>query len=350
MGDFINKLLEETELTKLPSLPHVLIKLLSACQKESACMDTLVEIINKDASLSAKVLAVANSPVYGKSHELTSLKQILLFLGLDTIKSIAITASVQQFFSRYSKEKSRFLKSFWEHTLYTAIVAKSLAKLTGYKNPEEAYLAGLLHDIGKLVFENYSQHEYSELLKDTSSDQRLKLEYEKYNITHDLIGARLLEIWGVNDVISDAIKYHHARVTDILEAHQLVKIIHLANNMAPDKSFTNETVMEYSNRLFDLSDAVLMEILDKAKDEVKKIAASLDIDIGDINANLKTDEDKQILLAQKIRDISLTQGSMQLLREEAEGVDYSAIQKTTIILFGLHKSCLFLYSEEENVL
>ena len=350
MGDIINKLLEETELTKLPSLPHVLIKLLSACQTDTTSIDTLVEIINKDASLSAKVLAVANSPVYAKSRKLTSLKQILLFLGIDTIKSIAITASVQQFFSRYSKEKSRFLKNFWEHTLYTAIVAKSLAKLTSYSNPEEAYLAGLLHDIGKLVFENYSQHEYSELLTNTSSDERLRLEYEKYNITHDLIGARLLEIWNVTDVISEAIKYHHAKTEDIIEAHQLVKIIHLANNMSSDKFLSNKTVVEYSFRLFDLSDSVLMEILKNAKDEVKKIAASLDIDIGDINANMKTDEDTQILLAQKIRDISLTQGSMQLLKEDVEGVDYSVIQKTTIILFGLHKSCLFLYSDEDNVL
>ncbi|MDH5370853.1 MAG: HDOD domain-containing protein, partial [Gammaproteobacteria bacterium] len=93
MGDIINKLLEEIELTKLPSLPHILIKLLNACQQDTACFDTLAEIITKDAALSAKVLSVANSPVYGKSHEFTSLKQILLFLGLDTIKSIAITAS-----------------------------------------------------------------------------------------------------------------------------------------------------------------------------------------------------------------------------------------------------------------
>ena len=350
MGDFINKLLEETELTKLPSLPHVLIKLLSACHNDTASIDSLVEIINKDASLSAKVLAVANSPVYGKSHEITTLKQTLLFLGLDTIKSIAITASVQQFFSRYSKEKSRFLKNFWEHTLSTAIVAKSLAKLTAYSNPEEAYLAGLLHDIGKLVFENYSQHEYSNLFTNHSSEERLHLEKEKYNISHDEIGARLLVIWSVSDVISDAIKYHHAKTSDILEAHQLVKIINLANSMASDPLMNKETVLEYSHRLFDLSDSVLLDILKKAKDEVKKMAASMDIDIGDINANMKTDEDKQILLAQKIRDISLAQGSMQLLKEDTGGVDYSAIQKTTIILFGLHKSCLFLYSEEENML
>lgn len=351
MGDIINKLLEETELTKLPSLPHVLIKLLDACQQDTACFDTLAEIITKDAALSAKVLSVANSPVYGKNRELTTLKQSLLFLGLDTIKSIAITASVQQFFSRYSKEKSRFLKGFWEHTLFTAIVAKSLAKLTSYHNPEEAYLAGLLHDIGQLIFENYSQHEYSMLVyTDTSSEDLLKREHEKYETTHDTIGARLLEIWGVSDVISDAIKYHHAETTDILEAHQLVKIINLSNSITTNNHVNEEVLLNYSHRLFDLSDSVLMDILNKAKTEVKTIAASMEIDIGNTEMSSSNDEDKQIQLAQQIRDISLTQGSMQLLTEDIKGIDYSAIQKSTMILFGLDKSCLFLFDDNRNSL
>ena len=351
MGDIINNLLEETELTKLPSLPHILIKLLNACQQDTACFDTLADIINKDATLSAKVLSVANSPVYGKSHELTSLKQILLFLGLDTIKSIAITASVQQFFSRYSKEKSRFLKGFWEHTLYTAIVAKSLAKLTSYHNPEEAYLAGLLHDIGKLIFENYSKHEYSSLVyTDNSSEELLKRENEKYNITHNDIGAHLLEMWGVTDVICDAIKYHHASTSDILEAHQLVKIIHISNSITTNSYINKEALLNYTNRLFDLSDSVLSDILNNAKAEVKKIAASMEIDIGNIASSENSDEEKQIQLAQEVRNISLTQGSMQLLSENVEGIDYSAIQKSTMILFGLDKSCLFLYDEDTNTL
>ena len=351
MGDIINKILEETELTKLPSLPHVLIKLLNACQQDTACFDTLVEIITKDAALSTKVLSVANSPVYGKSHKLTSLKQILLFLGLDTIKSIAITASVQQFFSRYSKEKSRFLKGFWEHTLYTAIVAKSLAKLTSYNNPEEAYLAGLLHDIGKLIFENYSQQEYSVLVyTDNSSKELLKRESEKYNITHDEVGARFLEIWGVTDVISDAIKYHHAKTSDILEAHHLVKIINLANSITTNNHINKDVLLDYSYHLFDLSDSVLMNILNEAKVEVKKTAISMDIDIGNIQSEENNDEQKQVQLAHEVRNISLTQGSMQLITEDVDGIDFGAIQKSTKILFGLDKSCLFLYDENSNAL
>lgn len=351
MGKTISNFLEETECTKLPSLPHVLIKLLKACHTDTACFDTLAEIISKDAILSAKVIAVANSPVYGNDCDLSSLKQILLCLGFDMIKSIAITASIQQFFSSYSKEKSRFLKNFWKHSLYTAIVAKSLAKLTSYNTPEEAYLAGLFHDVGKLIFENHSQQDYSVLVdNNTSTEELLKSELEKFSITHDKIGAQVLEVWGLPDVISEAVKYHHALNKDVLEAHHLVKITNLSSYLTSHKNINSDDLYEYSRTLFELSDSVLMDVLNDAKAEVKKVTASMEIAIGGIELEQNDSEEKQIQLAQKIRNISLTQGSIQLLKENVDGIDYSAIQKSSMILFGLDKSCLFLYDENYNTL
>ena len=345
------KLLEEAERTKPPSLPHVLIKLLKACHKDTACFDTLAEIILKDAVLLAKVLSVANSPVYRKTTNPGSLKSILASLGQDMIKSIAITASVQQFFSSYSKEKSRFLKSFWEHSLYTAIVAKSLAEMTFYHNPEEAYQAGLLHDVGKLIFENHAKEDYSVLVDaNVPVNELLKTEQEQFDITHDEIGAQLLEKWGLPDVISEAVKYNHSGNMDIVEAHPLVKIINLSSYMTTNDKLSPDELNNYAKTLFALSDSALMDLIINAKDEVKKIAATMAIDIGNIDPDQDNSEEKQIQLAQEIRNISLTQGAMQLLTEDVEGIDYSAIQKSTMILFGLDKCCLFLYDGDNNTL
>ena len=345
------KLLEEIELTGLSSLPHVLIKLLDACHEDSACFDTLTDIISKDAALSARILSVANSPVYGKAGKLTTYKQVLLYLGLDTIKSIAITSSVQQFFSYYSKEKNRFLKNFWKRTLFTAIVAKSLAKLTSYGNPEEAYLAGLLHDLGQLIFESYSKNQYSELVHlSESGEALLKSEFEKYNISHDEIGAQLLELWGLPEAISEAVKYHHAASEDVLEANHLVKIINLANKLTANDQLKLDELIGYEHRLFDLSDAVLRDVLNKAEAEVYQVAASLEIDIGDTQDSDINDEEKHIQLAKSIRDVSLTQGALQFLPGTSVADDFSSIPKSAMILFGLNQSCLFLYDADKNVL
>lgn len=108
MRDKATILLEDIEANKLPSLPHVLVKLLHACRDEDICFDTLSDIISQDAALCSKVIKAANSPVYGRSRNLESLKHILMFLGQDTINSIAITASIKQFFSEYSNQKTSF--------------------------------------------------------------------------------------------------------------------------------------------------------------------------------------------------------------------------------------------------
>ena len=339
------KSLEDPEVNKLPSLPHILIKLLKACRDDEVCFDTISEIISKDAALSTKVISVANSPVYGHARHLSSLKHIIMFLGLDTIKSVAITASVKQFFSRYSSEKSQFLKQFWKHSLYSATLASELAKLTNYKYTEEAYFAGLLHDIGKLVLENKADFEYSKLPHGVGlAKDLLQLEQEKFSITHDHLGSILLEKWGINETISDAVRYHHADTDDIQDAHHLVKIINLANILATDLT-EEQNIIKFTCalQLFDLSETIIQRLIENAKIKVNEVAVSMDIDIG--SSHSEKDEEKQVQLAKEVRDIALIRGSQLLQQPEDDHSTYTSIQKSLMILFGIQTSLFFTYDK-----
>lgn len=344
MREIATKLLEETEVNKLPSLPHVLIKLLSACRDEDVSFDTVTDIINKDAGLCAKVISVANSPVYCHTRNLTSFKHTLMYLGLDTIKSIAITASVQQFFSKYSSHKSKFLKDFWKHALSCAVIARSLAKLTSYKCAEEAYLAGLLHDIGKLVLENNAHFDYSKIdHANHPSEELLLIEKQHFNISHDELGGMLLTRWDITDSISDAAKFHHADIEGIQEAHQLTKIINLANKLALNTTEQNNSPFEYAHRLFDISESLINDMVSNANEEVSKVARSLNIDIGN-------DDNKQIELAQEVRDIAYSEGSDLPLEENENNSIYASIQKCTMLLLGIRKSIVFTYDKNNNTI
>ena len=117
MHESARKLLEKGDTDKLPSLPHVLLKFLEACHSDTFSFEELSQIINKDTALCARVIAVANSAIYGRRRNLDSLERVLILLGVSTIKTIAITSSVQQFFSRFSTRRTRFLKNFWHHAL-----------------------------------------------------------------------------------------------------------------------------------------------------------------------------------------------------------------------------------------
>lgn len=341
MRDIAVKLLEEVEANKLPSLPHILIKLLQACREEDVCFDTLSELISQDASLCTKVIKAANSPVYGRARNLNSLKHTLLFLGLDTIKSIAITASIKQFFSEYSSQKTSFLKNFWYHSLTCATIARSLAELTSYPYIEEAYIAGLLHDIGKMMLEPMMDADYKSMDHGGyAAEQILNSEKEAFGLSHSELAAILLEKWNLPDVVCDAVRYHHAPLDNIQQAHHLSKIINLANLLASDlqeSQLSQQT--EAAIKLFDLSAPIIEKLVQQSKDKSRSIALSMDIDIGDSEASHQQDELKQIELAQEVRDNSLVISGQNAIKTGTNEI-YKSIQKSISLLLGINESLI----------
>ncbi len=342
MRDIAVKLLEEVETNKLPSLPHVLVKLLQACREEIVCFDTLSDLIGQDASLSARVIKAANSPVYGRARNLNSLKHTLLFLGLDTIKSITITASIKQFFSEYSAQKTSFLKDFWQHSLSCANIARGLAELTSYPYVEEAYLSGLLHDIGKLLLEPKMDASYKKLDHGgLNSNEILQSEKQQFGMNHTELAALLLEKWHLPDVVCDAVRYHHAPLDDIQQAHHLARIINLANLLTTDNHQQhNPTRLEAAIKLFDLSESIVNKLVTQANDKTRDIAASMEIDIGESEGSQAKDELKQIELAQEVRDNALVLAGQIGIHPHHDNL-FQSIQQSMALLFGF-SHCLVL--------
>ncbi|MCK4728149.1 MAG: HDOD domain-containing protein, partial [Desulfobacterales bacterium] len=137
--------------TNLPSLPHILVKLIEVCNREPDTIKEISQIIDKDVSLSARLLRLVNSVYYCLPNRVTGIDHALLLLGTNAVKNIAVSASVFQAFDQ-ARDSSVFrLKLFWWHSLMCATLAKLIAEKISYPAPDEAFLSGLLHDIGKLV-------------------------------------------------------------------------------------------------------------------------------------------------------------------------------------------------------
>ena len=218
---------------KLPVIPQVLLKLIEACHKTNVSFEELSGLIKKDAALSSKVIAVANSPLYAQWRDAKDFNQLLVVLGLKTIKTIAITAAVHQFFSEFDGKADRFINSFWQTSLACAHTAKSLARLTGFESEDEAYLAGLLHKIGQLVLLRESPDDYSQLLLNTKADSSLDAgERELFGTTSTEVGAVLIDSWGLDSFLSDAILYQREPANLILDTSRLVKLINLSHKLS----------------------------------------------------------------------------------------------------------------------
>ncbi|MBW1740551.1 MAG: HDOD domain-containing protein, partial [Deltaproteobacteria bacterium] len=128
-GKFFNSV--ET-LRNLPTLPHILLKLIEACRKEPDTIKDISQIINKDASLSARFMRLVNSVYYGLPNRVTSIDQALILLGTNAIRNIAISASVYQAFDQAKGNSAFRLKLFWWHSLMCATLSKLIARKTSY--------------------------------------------------------------------------------------------------------------------------------------------------------------------------------------------------------------------------
>jgi signal transduction histidine kinase/HD-like signal output (HDOD) protein len=359
MRDKAKKLLQKTDVDKLPSLPHILLNLLRICQDESISYSQIADILRKDPALYVKTLSIYNRSGFHLSSS-EQLEQVLQRLSIDTIKSIAVTSTVQQFFSRNNQERTEFIKQYWYHTLLCATIAKSIAKHCQYKYPEEAYTAGLVHDIGQLMLENTYPDKYTTTFAQLSEDDFFHdLEHEEFGTTHQHVGAELLLKHGSNSFLSDAVLYHHEPVENILDAHPLVKITNVANQLSND-DFKEEDihVFEAAEQLFGLSRELVLEILEESKQQVKHSASEFEIDFevdgidGDTARQIVSREQfKHVQLAEQVRNIAMLDGLHQhLSRIEGKEALLKAIKQHIGMLFGISHSILFLYEKTDNTI
>lgn len=339
----------DIDINKLPTLPHVLLVFLDAAHTEVMSFDSLSDLIKKDASLCARILTVANTAHYSGQGKFLSFERVLVMLGLQTIKTIAITASIQQFFSRFDSASVRRQKVFWRDSLTCAQLASSLARLTGYVCEEEAYLAGLIHNIGSLVFSNNYPEKYATLADMAESEAQLAaLECESFGGTRYQAGAWIVASWDMESFVADAVLYQNETVSSLHGAHHLVKILAVASRLSQSLAGVDEEGLDSAQQLFDLNESLVTDLLEKTRGNVRDIAASMDIELEplaesgcDLDQISVVDEGKQVELAGKVRDIALLNGIRQdLSRHGDERSIKQSIQKSLRILFNA-QGCLF---------
>ncbi|HPG72550.1 MAG TPA: HDOD domain-containing protein, partial [Syntrophales bacterium] len=148
----------------LPSLPQVLLKLIEACRSEETTIKEIARIIDSDSALSGRILSIVNSPFYRRAEKIARVDDALLHLGRDAVRSIAVSASIHQVFSRVNGRGPFNMKLYWRHALLCAVLARRLADKTSFKAPELCFLSGILHDVGRVVLWVHFPEEYGKVL------------------------------------------------------------------------------------------------------------------------------------------------------------------------------------------
>lgn len=334
---------ENRAFERLPSLPQVLLRILDAIHSERADLQQLANIIHQDTAMTARLLSVANSSYYGRAKVCQTVERALLFLGTDTVKTIVITASIKQFFNRFNPNHQPFIKAFWRRSLVAANFAHILANLTGYAAPEEAYLTGLMMDVGQLILLNRNDREYLEIWHQAEDDRGLlALERARFQGSHDEVGADLIDSWQLSGFMADAVRYHHEPGSHILDAHHLVKIINLASLLSAPGPIGDEAIGQ-ADQLFGLNEALTRELLERISADVERIAGGLNIDIG-----LADDADAaaaQAQLGERLGQLTqLGQMNNELWRSQSRSALEQTIQRIVYMTLGIEHSVVFTRS------
>lgn len=338
----------------LPTLPHILLQLVKACNQTSSSIREISNIVDKDPSLTSRILRLVNSAYYSPSRKIGNVDDAVGFLGTNAVKNLAICSSVHEVFHKASMNAIFNMKLFWWHSLRCAILAKLIAVQIRFNSPDEAFLSGVLHDIGKVVMWVNFPKQYADLLKTHTDRPDLVLAGEtQMGATHAEIGAWLLDKWNFQSFIADSVLYHHYPVSRILDALPLVKLIHVANALSTESRQRVEQGYEAAQEVFGFSRTFVEELLSQTDGELKGVAESLGIEIEPLGAkevtHTENDREKRKDLAQEVRDRSLLLGTMQnllgagdeqaVLRESYQGLQ---------TLFDIGSVLLFVYESECN--
>lgn len=168
----------------------------------------LHEIIAKDQALAARVLRIANSPLYGCARTITRLTDAIMIMGFSSIKSLVMTSALHDFFKKFGLAE----KLMWEHSIVAASVSKKIARTVRFSRIEEAFLAGLMHDLGKVILNLKLPEKMLEIVQEVYNNQGITfqtLEMNAFGFDHAQVGQLVARKWNFAEEIEEAIGNHH---------------------------------------------------------------------------------------------------------------------------------------------
>lgn len=239
VGGYLSKkksVLEDKQLfhniRNLPTLPFIAVKVMDAVNNPRSSASDLAKIISSDEALAAKVLRLVNSAYYGFPNPITTITHAVAILGFNTLRTLVVGISISGLFSNRPGDLFD-RKALWSHSVATAIGAKALARRVGYPNHEEMFLAGLLHDVGKIILDMYVHDEFIKAVE-LGKAKNIPLymaEREVLGATHAEVGKLIGDQWKLPSVLTEAIRWHH-EVERAGEHEKIAAIVCVANALA----------------------------------------------------------------------------------------------------------------------
>ena len=219
-------------IAELPTLPTIYIKLSRILNVQNSSIRMISNIISEDLAVSAMVLKIVNSPLYGFHSKIGDMQRAIVILGLNEIKNLVLATSMYKTIKQLKSSSAFDIQEFWKHSIGCAISAKVLAETAYIKNPEDVFTGGLLHDIGKLIHATYLREEFEGVVANVveTGSQMFESEKKILGFDHTQTGSALARKWCLPRKTINMIANHHLSDTpDTLTKE--VAAVHIGNTL-----------------------------------------------------------------------------------------------------------------------
>lgn len=363
-------ILDSIESLHLPPIPQILLQFLHLTEDDGTTIAELAALVGQDPSLSARILTVANSPAVWRGAESKNLTQCLVNLGTRLSRTLAACLIVQNFFSPTVDNQQYDYTGFWRHSLLLAETARAIAGETGYGDADEAYLTGLLHDVGQLLLLGGMGKRYGRLLASSRDEAALDLAEKRHLDTdHAVIGAWLVEQWRLPSFMADAILFHHKPLEEIAGADPLSRITWAAHALcglhdAPEHDSPPAEKLTAVQGMLGLGSQTVHTLYEQCAARVNQITEALGIRPQEQNrpfprpcappepmASDPAPKPSRSPLEEKVRNLALRQSLQQdLLTLGSEDDLLVEVRESARILFGASTVALLLVQPNGSVL
>ncbi len=271
------------EISHIATLPEVTLKIIELVEDPESTAQDLHEVISNDPALCTRILKVVNSSFYGLPGQIASINRAIVMLGLNAVKNIAIAASLAKLFRGGELTPFFSAKDLWEHSNAVAIGCKLLSDKLGMGLADEAYLAGLIHDIGIMVEMQYDRSDLIDAIDRCDADMDgvakrnlLECEEEVFGANHMDFGLGLCKKWKFPAPFAAAAGYHHKPTECPSETQKIVFLVHAADVLAGQlvggfKLDQNELkIVPEVRESLKLTDEMLAEVFDDLQEKLEE--------------------------------------------------------------------------------
>ena len=239
-GAFFKKL---DSISDIPTLPSIVFKVNKMLGDYDISIKKLAAVIEKDQAMVTRILKLVNSSFYGFRSRINKIDYAVIILGFNTIRNAIVSLSIIKAFSGGKTREGFDIKDFWRHSIAVAVTSRYLSEQSKLDSPDDCFVAGLLHDIGKVILAQHFSELFDRVWESVKMDGKsfYEAEQELLPVNHAQIGGYLTKTWQFPDALIDSIAYHHAIRKSVSGLNQLL-IVHTADHLVNNRQGDSETV------------------------------------------------------------------------------------------------------------